>query len=364
MRATTRMVRAWWWRASNGAMVLHQPSTGRQLRMDGLDVEQAARLLDVLHAGVPAQTSPLQVAALAQIDADAASVMIEQLADQGIVATFREEDSRAPADRQEAFLGLWERPDLSAREADQRLRSATVTLVGAGGYGSWVSAILGRIGVRKLVLFDGDIVSPANLSRQILYTADDIGSMKTEVAKDVIERVGRGTSVQAMSQWADESPELHDAIEESDLVLSEWTWGSTWSRPDSDFAIGEHLLRTCARTRTPLLSYVGNVIGPLTIPGKTACPFCLRHADGDGDGDVFGITHSAMSMRRNGAPSMAPRLALTAGAVTWEAARYLSGHDSVTERSVIHLSPFDWSAHLVPAARDDRCTYCQPTIER
>jgi molybdopterin/thiamine biosynthesis adenylyltransferase len=70
---------------------------------------------------------------------------------------------------------------------DQSKVSNTVALcLGAGGLGSYVSVHLVRLGVKKVILIDYDVVDSHNLNRQILYGTRDIGRPKVEAAKDAL----------------------------------------------------------------------------------------------------------------------------------------------------------------------------------
>lgn len=71
-------------------------------------------------------------------------------------------------------------------EALETLKQATVMVVGIGGVGSYCAEALGRCGVGKLILVDGDIVAESNLNRQIHAIYDTIGKAKTEVMKERI----------------------------------------------------------------------------------------------------------------------------------------------------------------------------------
>ncbi|BDP40316.1 molybdopterin biosynthesis protein MoeB [Deinococcus aetherius] len=73
-------------------------------------------------------------------------------------------------------------PEWQGAGAQERLRSASVLVVGAGGLGGPVVAQLAGAGVGRLVIADGDTVDASNLHRQTLYTAADVGRPKAEVA--------------------------------------------------------------------------------------------------------------------------------------------------------------------------------------
>ncbi|MFK7897619.1 MAG: molybdopterin-synthase adenylyltransferase MoeB [Myxococcota bacterium] len=68
-------------------------------------------------------------------------------------------------------------------EGQQRLLSASVLLIGAGGLGCPTAQYLAAAGVGRIGLVDDDVVSASNLQRQILYSTEDIGRPKVEVAK-------------------------------------------------------------------------------------------------------------------------------------------------------------------------------------
>ena len=64
----------------------------------------------------------------------------------------------------------------------EKLRRASVLVVGAGGLGAPALYYLAAAGVGRLGVVDDDVVELSNLQRQILYTTDDIGRGKAETA--------------------------------------------------------------------------------------------------------------------------------------------------------------------------------------
>ncbi|WP_156308912.1 HesA/MoeB/ThiF family protein [Sphingobacterium endophyticum] len=67
-------------------------------------------------------------------------------------------------------------------KAQEKLASAKILVVGAGGLGCPVLQYLTAVGVGNIGIIDDDKVSLSNLHRQILYTSNDIGKLKTETA--------------------------------------------------------------------------------------------------------------------------------------------------------------------------------------
>ncbi|NUQ26606.1 MAG: ThiF family adenylyltransferase [Saprospiraceae bacterium] len=64
----------------------------------------------------------------------------------------------------------------------ERLRNSAVLVVGAGGLGCPLLMYLAAAGVGRIGIIDPDAVSLSNLHRQVLYTSEDLGRPKAEVA--------------------------------------------------------------------------------------------------------------------------------------------------------------------------------------
>jgi adenylyltransferase/sulfurtransferase len=74
-------------------------------------------------------------------------------------------------------------------EGQERLRSASVLAIGAGGLGSPVGLYLAAAGVGRIGLVDFDVVEESNLQRQVLYGTADVGRAKLDVARERLEAV-------------------------------------------------------------------------------------------------------------------------------------------------------------------------------
>ena len=71
---------------------------------------------------------------------------------------------------------------LIGEDGFKKLRNCRVLLVGLGGLGSLIAYYLTCLGIKELHIVDHDVVSISDLNRQILYTIDDLGLKKVDVA--------------------------------------------------------------------------------------------------------------------------------------------------------------------------------------
>src|SRR5436190_16304386 len=72
-------------------------------------------------------------------------------------------------------------------EAQQKLKSAKVLVVGSGGLGSPVLLYLAAAGVGTIGIVDFDVVDDSNLQRQVLFGVTEIGKPKVEAAKSRLQ---------------------------------------------------------------------------------------------------------------------------------------------------------------------------------
>ena len=84
---------------------------------------------------------------------------------------------------------------LIGEEGLQRLRHATVMILGVGGVGSHCIESLARSGVGKLILVDNDTVSLTNINRQSIAYHSTVGRYKTRVMKERIADICPQTEV-------------------------------------------------------------------------------------------------------------------------------------------------------------------------
>ncbi|QFR35194.1 molybdopterin-synthase adenylyltransferase MoeB [Ancylobacter sp. TS-1] len=100
----------------------------------------------------------------------------------------------------------------------QKLKKASMLVVGAGGLGAPALVYLAAAGVGRLVVVDDDVVSLSNLQRQVIHTTADIGRSKIESAADFIAALNPHVVVEGIAGRIDAANAL-EMIADVDVVI-------------------------------------------------------------------------------------------------------------------------------------------------
>lgn len=71
----------------------------------------------------------------------------------------------------------------------QKLKEASVLVVGAGGLGSPVLLYLTAAGIGRIGIIEDDVVDLTNLQRQVLHATPDVGKPKAESASETLKQI-------------------------------------------------------------------------------------------------------------------------------------------------------------------------------
>lgn len=100
----------------------------------------------------------------------------------------------------------------------QKLKAATVSIVGVGGLGAPAALYLAAAGVGHVRLIDHDTVALSNLQRQIIFSTDDIGASKVSSAEAALVALNPHVTIDARSERLSAS-NAAALLDGADLVL-------------------------------------------------------------------------------------------------------------------------------------------------
>lgn len=147
----------------------------------------------------------------------------------------------------------------------QKLKAASVLLVGAGGLGAPAAMYLAAAGVGTIILADPDEVDRSNLQRQVIYAEDDLGRPKVDASADRLAGLNPHVFV-AGFQGAFDAGTADELVEGVDLVLD----------GTDDFATRFCVNDACVRHGKTLVSgAIGRWTGQVGVFGRRPCYRCL-----------------------------------------------------------------------------------------
>jgi len=99
-----------------------------------------------------------------------------------------------------------------------KLKSARVLVIGAGGVGSTLLLYLASSGVGTIGIVDPDRVEETNLHRQIIHSEQSVGQLKVESAKKRMLAINRHVNVETFPVRI-EPLNAQEIVSKFDLVL-------------------------------------------------------------------------------------------------------------------------------------------------
>lgn len=105
--------------------------------------------------------------------------------------------------------------NLIGSEGLEKLKAASVLIVGIGGVGSYAAEAIARASVGKITLMDGDEVAESNLNRQLTALTSTLGRNKAKVMAARIRDINPDINVRAI-------PRFYEV--EDELNLTEFDW--------------------------------------------------------------------------------------------------------------------------------------------
>ena len=103
-------------------------------------------------------------------------------------------------------------------EGQQKLKSAKVLLVGAGGLGAPLGLYLAAAGVGRIGIVDFDVVDFTNLQRQVIHSTRDVGRKKLDSAAEKMQAINPHVEI-VKHETALSSENALDILKDYDIVV-------------------------------------------------------------------------------------------------------------------------------------------------
>ncbi|MCX8116041.1 MAG: molybdopterin-synthase adenylyltransferase MoeB [Burkholderiaceae bacterium] len=225
-------------------------------------------------------------------------------------------------------------------EGQERIRAASMLVIGAGGLGSPAAYYLASAGVARITLVDGDTVDLTNLQRQILHTTERIGAPKAESGRATLAAINPDVEVVAVARRVD--ADALDALARDATIVLDCS---------DNFATRHAVNRACVAHRKPLVS--GAAIrfdGQLAVfdlrRDDAPCYACL-FPEGEGEDELCAI----MGV-------FAPLTGIVGTLQAAEALKLAAGVGESLSGTLLMLDARDMQFRAVRVPRDPACAVC------
>ena len=256
-------------------------------------------------------------------------------------------------DRQLIYLSDLAAPGVSSQQLQGRLGRSRVLLLGCGALGSWAASALCGAGIGSLVLVDDDRVELSNLNRQLLFTEAQLGEQKIIAAADSLWRHSSALEVIGVSRRVRGVGDLEDLLDGVDLVIATADW------PPHE--LPRWVNTACLAAGVPYLT-AGQFppkirVGPLVLPGESACLECLETATRR---EYPLYDELAAHRARGGTPdaALAPTAGVAGALLASEALHHLVGLRAASTSASILFDLRTLAVERHPVAREPDCPAC------
>ena len=221
----------------------------------------------------------------------------------------------------------------------EKLRDSKVCVIGVGGIGNPIVTQLTAMGIGKLKIVDRDVIEISNLHRQHLYTENDIGKVKVEVAVERLKGINPTVEIEAVpvsvSKYTAES-----IIKGFDVVID------ALDSIDARYALND----ACIKFGIPFI-YAGalGMLGSVCtiLPNKSACLRCIFPALAEDDMP----TCSTEGVH----PSI---LYLVSGVQVSETIKIITGQQPTLVNKLLYIDLNELSFDKIHVFRQEECPSC------
>jgi hypothetical protein len=189
------------------------------------------------------------------------------------------------------WLTMYGRDQSEHWEFFRRLRESSVAILGLGGAGSLLALMLSAAGVGRLRIVDGDIVESSNLVRQILYFPDQAGTAgKADSLAETLRRFSPYTEVEVVPEYIGEQNVARMTADVDFVAVC---------ADAPRFKLNRWIDAACKASRTPYLGAFAGSVGPMFVPGVSACFGCFEGRMREELGERHDMVVDALAAKRS-----------------------------------------------------------------
>lgn len=222
----------------------------------------------------------------------------------------------------------------------ERLKSARVLVVGAGGLGCPVALYLAAAGVGHLTLADDDVIELANLQRQIAFENSQLGESKAQALAERVQRINPLVTAEAVTERLT-SDDLMKRVKVCDLVID----------CTDNFATRFAINKACVASQVPLVSGAairgeGQLVVFDPLQADSPCYHCLYQDQGDEE------------LNCSEAGVIGPLVGIVGACQAMEAIKVLAGVGMPLTGRLLILDAWRMEWREMKLARDPECPVC------
>lgn len=183
------------------------------------------------------------------------------------------------------IIPLWsefESESFSEYDIHNNIVNKKVGIIGCGGIGSGIISNLVSYGVKNFILMDPDVVEPSNITRQPLFSLQDLSKQKTEVLRSFIKNRVKNASVETYNKKFELEDDLK-YFEDVDILIFAADSSNFKDILSDNITTPENILEKFSYRKNIPLAYCGGYKGvtgrvlPIVIPGVTHSLHCILH---------------------------------------------------------------------------------------
>ena len=221
----------------------------------------------------------------------------------------------------------------------KRLMQSSVLVIGAGALGSSALFYLAAAGIGVIGICDGDRVELSNLSRQIIHRQADIGTFKTESAKEALAALNSDVTIQTIPKRVT-ADNIGSVIAPYDFILD------CTDRFETKFLVSDAcVLREKPYSHAGAVRFEGQAM--TYVPGRGGCLRCV----------LGGVPENAATCAEAGVLGTIPGILGCVQAT--EAIKFLLGAGELLTGRVFSIDGLTMRTRMIRfgAARED-CPVC------